>query len=67
MVNWCYLCMAAAKYCNHLLLWCPMTYSIWNMVYTLLGINWVIGESVKKELWAWDEIGKNLKFVKPIP
>lgn len=46
---------------NHaiiLLLSCP--------IYGLLGINWMIEGRVKNKLWAWNGIGKNLKFVKLI-
>lgn len=67
LVSGCYLCMEAVESCNHLLLWCPVTYSLWNIVHSLLGINWIIGGTVKNELWVWDEICKKLKFIKLIP
>lgn len=50
IVNCCYLSMETAESYNHLLLWCPMTYSLWHMVYSLLCINWVMGGSVKNEI-----------------
>lgn len=38
MVNRCYLCKMEAESCNHLLLWCPVVYRLWSMIYGLLGI-----------------------------
>lgn len=53
LVNCCFLCKLDAESCNHVLLWCPMVYSIQSMLYGLLGINWVIAGPVRDELWAW--------------
>lgn len=39
VVNRCYLCKANEESCNHLLLGCPMTYSIWSTVFGLMGLN----------------------------
>lgn len=51
MVNRCFMCKMSAETCNHLLLWCPMVYSLWNMIYELLGINWVMAGSVRDEIY----------------
>lgn len=61
MVNRCYLCKEVVESCNHLL-WCLVTYNIWNMVYSFLGINWVIGGAVKNEFWIWDGLERILKL-----
>lgn len=58
MVNKCYLCMNAVESCNHLLLWCPAAYDLWNMIYGLLGIKWVMSGAVREEILAWDELCK---------
>lgn len=52
MVNRCFMCKMSAETCNHLLLWCPMVYSLWNMIYELLGINWVVAGSVRDEIYS---------------
>lgn len=52
VVNSCYCCLKAEETCNYLLLWCLTTYSLWCMVYGLLGIDWVIVGSVQGEIWA---------------
>lgn len=67
IVNGCYLCMEAAESCNHLLLRCPVTYSIEYIVYSLLGINWVMRGSVKNEFSASGGIGSRSKIVSLIP
>lgn len=51
--NRCFLCKNNAESSNHLLLWCPITYKLWTMVYGLLGICWAMAASVKDELFAW--------------
>lgn len=38
MANASYMSMQTAESCNHLLLWCPVAYNIWTMVYSLLGM-----------------------------
>lgn len=50
VVHGCYLCKRTAETCNHILLWCPLAYEMWTIVYNLLGINWVIAGSVREEL-----------------
>lgn len=53
LVNRCYLCLNAGESCNHLLLGCLMTYELWSMVYGLLGISWVMADTVREKIWAW--------------
>lgn len=48
MVNRCYLCKNAEESCNHILLWCPIFYSIWSMVYGMMGLNCAIAGSVRR-------------------
>lgn len=57
LVNACYFCEKAEESFNNLL-WCPMVYELWTLVYRLLGINWVMAGSVTYELWAWESLRK---------
>lgn len=66
-VNRCYLCKQDAESCNHILLRCPIAYSLWFMVYGLLGINWVIAGTLREELWAWGNVCKQKKHANLIP
>lgn len=52
LVNRCFLCDNDAESCNHILLWCPFTANLWHMVYSLIGINWVMSSSVYNEIMA---------------
>lgn len=63
----CYLCKAAEEFCNHILLTCPAVYNIWSTVYGLMGLNWVISETVSKELWAWSGIFMRKKYLFLVP
>lgn len=54
LVNRCFLCKKAEEACKHLLLWCPVAYEFWTMIYGLMGIHWVIADFVSDEVWAWD-------------
>lgn len=67
MVNRGYLCKSVEETCNHLLLWCPTTYSIWNSILGLLGLSWVMAENVYTELWAWTGYRKKKKDLFLIP
>lgn len=62
----CFLCKRAEENSNHILLWCLVAYSLWTMVYGILGINWVIAGNVKNELWAWEGLSRGRKIVKLI-
>lgn len=60
--------MGNVESCNHILLRCPIAYSLWCLLYGLMGINWVMAESVREEVWAWKGLCKSSgNFVKIIP
>lgn len=42
-----------AETCNRILLWCPVVYNIWTMIYCFMGLNWVIAGFVRGEVWVW--------------
>lgn len=67
MVNRCFMCKSSAESCNHLLLWCPMVYSLLTMIYRLFGIQWVMVGSVKDETWAWVGLCKKKNHLSLIP
>lgn len=50
MANRCFMCKTNEESCNHLLMWCPLTYDLWTMIYGLLRIKWAIAGSVKAEI-----------------
>lgn len=62
LVNGCFLCRKAEETWNHILLWCLVAYSLWTLVYGLLGISWVIAGNMKNKFWAWDGLSRGRKF-----
>lgn len=66
LVNRFFLCMNAEETHKHLLLWCPVAYGLWFMIYGLMGINWVIAGSIIEELWAWEGLDRKRNTVKPL-
>lgn len=67
LANRCTLCKVSSETCRHLLLWCPITYGLWNDIFSLMGIQWVIAGSVKAELLAWEGIAALNKHYSLIP
>lgn len=64
--NKCYLCMKAEESCNHVLLWCPVAFELWSLIYNLLDINWAVAGSVREELQAQDGVHFDRKLSKMI-
>lgn len=60
LVNDCFLCKNDDSTCRYVLLHCLVVYKLWQIVYGLLGLNWVLAGSVREALWAWKGIrGRN--------
>lgn len=54
--NRCYMCMQDEESCNHILLRCPVAFGLWSLIYSLVGISWVMMGSIREELWAWEDM-----------
>lgn len=67
LMNRCYFCKADEEICYHLLLGCPVTCSIWSSVLRLMGVDWVMMDSVNKELCAWAGLHKENGYLFLIP
>lgn len=53
-----YLCNRTVEFVKHLLLWFlffpPLSlYQHWSLVYSLLGVKWLVAGSIKEDIWAW--------------
>ena len=46
MVNWCCLCKRNGETVNHLLLHCPFSKEVWDLVFALFGVQWVMPRRV---------------------
>ena len=50
LANRCYLCCCNAESVDYLLLFCPITHSLWMYMLRLFGIDWVMPGSVEELL-----------------
>lgn len=67
LVNKCFLCKGDTESCNHIFLWCPFSVKLWSLVYSLMGLNWVMAGFVSKELFAWEGLSPNSPVARLIP
>jgi hypothetical protein len=42
LVNWCCMCKVDGESVDHLLLHCPYARELWDMVFALFGVQWVM-------------------------
>ncbi|RVW34291.1 hypothetical protein CK203_092982 [Vitis vinifera] len=49
LANRCFLCLAEAETVDHLLLHCVMTRALWNLLFSLFGVEWVLSETEDAE------------------
>ena len=65
LVNRCYLCHSNEESINHLLLHCVKTRALWEMLFSLFGVLWVVPFSVRETLLSWNGsfVGKKRKKV----
>ncbi|KAL6342504.1 hypothetical protein AAG906_012100 [Vitis piasezkii] len=53
LANRCFLCLAEVETVDHLLLHCVMTRTLWNLLFSLFGVEWVLSGTVKDTLLGW--------------
>ena len=53
LANRCFLCLTEAETVDHLLLHCVMTRTLWNLLFSLFGVEWVLSGTVKETLLGW--------------
>ena len=53
ILDWCCMCKSNGESVNHLLLHCPITRDLWDMVFSLLGVCWVMPKGVEDLLACW--------------
>lgn len=59
IIDWCCVCKRAGESTNHLLLYCLIDSEMWNIVFTLFGLSWVMPKDVSELLASWS--GKFMK------
>ena len=50
LANRCYLCLSEEESIDHILLHCEQARSLWNLLFSLFGVSWVLSYSVREAL-----------------
>ena len=53
MPNRCYMCKEEEEMSDHILLHCPKTHILWQLIFALFGVQWVMHSSVRGLLLSW--------------
>jgi hypothetical protein len=53
LVSWCCLCKSNGETVDHLLLHCSFTKEVWDMVFVLFGVHWVMPRKLVDLLACW--------------
>ena len=54
MLNRCYTCKAAKEMRDHIMLHCPKASLLWQLVFALFHVQWVMHSSVRGVLLSWN-------------
>ena len=65
LANRCFMCLEKEETIDHLLLHCSKTRVLWDLLFTLFGVSWVLSSSVRETLLNWHDsfVGKKRKKV----
>ena len=53
LANRCFLCCAEEETINHILVHCPKARVLWDLVFSLFGVNWVPPFTIRDALSGW--------------
>ena len=53
LTNRCFLCLSEVETVDHLLLHCAKTRVLWNLLFFLFGVAWILSCSLKETLLGW--------------
>ncbi|RVX21218.1 hypothetical protein CK203_002275 [Vitis vinifera] len=65
LANRCYLCQKHEESIDHILLHCEKVRTLWVLLYSMFGVQWVLPATVKETLSGWNGsfVGKKRKGV----
>ena len=55
LANRCFLCCDDEETINHILIHCPKAKVLWNLMFTMFRVNWVLQLTVKDILLGWSD------------
>ena len=64
LANRCCLCCVEEETINHILVHCSKAKILWDLVFSLFGVNWVLPFTVRDTLLSWYVSFKNKKYRK---
>jgi hypothetical protein len=68
VVSWCCMCKADGESVDHLLLHCPYAKELWDMIFGLFGLQWVMPKRVMDLFSCWyGSVGRHSVIWKAIP
>jgi hypothetical protein len=53
VVDWCCMCKKSGEFVDHLLLHCEMVSALWNSIFSLVGLAWVMSSRVVDFFACW--------------
>uniref|UniRef100_A0A7N2MU36 Ultraviolet-B receptor UVR8 n=1 Tax=Quercus lobata TaxID=97700 RepID=A0A7N2MU36_QUELO len=53
ILDWCYMCKRSSESVDHLFLHCPVASELWDMVFGLFGVCWIMPSSVVGLFACW--------------
>ena len=53
LTNRCFLCLSEVETVDHLLLHCAKTRVLWNLLFFLFGVAWILSCSLKETFLGW--------------
>jgi mannosylglycoprotein endo-beta-mannosidase len=53
VIDWCYLCKADAESVDHLLLHCSVASDLWNFVFRMVQLSWVMPATIVGVIQCW--------------
>ena len=51
--NRCYLCKEKEETSDHLILFCQKATMLWSLIFSILGVQWVLHSLIKRNLFGW--------------